>query len=349
MPTGRPTREPLPVHWASALERFRASDFAREYFGKPFAQLYATVKQGELDAVQQLRLAARDRLVHGPALSGRHEPWAAPPTSIPTTPTRRRPSPRAPRSRAASSATSAWSAAASPAARPRCTSRSAAIPSCCSRNDRIGWGASGRSGAQALFGVAAGQAKLERLVGAADARRIWDVTVEGLALQRELIARHGIDCDYVAGQMHVAIKPRQDEELRAEVQELHERYDYRSIRLRRRARSCARWSRASATPPAPTTRTAATCIRSTTRSGWPPPPSAPACGSSRRAALPPGTAPDGRLRVATARGEVRCRQLALCGNAWLGSTAPALARRIMAGGHLHRRHRTAGRGARPRA
>lgn len=40
---------PLPVHWASALERFRASDFAREYLGKPFAQLYAVVKQGELD------------------------------------------------------------------------------------------------------------------------------------------------------------------------------------------------------------------------------------------------------------------------------------------------------------
>jgi glutamine synthetase len=39
----------LPVHWASALERFRASDFAREYLGKPFAQLYSVVKQGELD------------------------------------------------------------------------------------------------------------------------------------------------------------------------------------------------------------------------------------------------------------------------------------------------------------
>src|SRR5262245_33102799 len=39
---------------------------------------------------------------------------------------------------------------------------------------RIGWGASGRSGAQALFGVASGQAKLERLIGRDDARRVWD-------------------------------------------------------------------------------------------------------------------------------------------------------------------------------
>lgn len=41
--------EPLPTHWATAIERFAASEFAREYLGKPFAQLYATVKQGELD------------------------------------------------------------------------------------------------------------------------------------------------------------------------------------------------------------------------------------------------------------------------------------------------------------
>jgi gamma-glutamylputrescine oxidase len=54
--------------------------------------------------------------------------------------------------------------------------------------ERVGWGASGRSGAQALFGVAAGQDKLERLIGSADARRIWDMSVEGLALMRELIA-----------------------------------------------------------------------------------------------------------------------------------------------------------------
>jgi glutamine synthetase len=41
--------EALPTHWATAIERFAASDFAREYLGKPFAELYATVKQGELD------------------------------------------------------------------------------------------------------------------------------------------------------------------------------------------------------------------------------------------------------------------------------------------------------------
>src|SRR5215469_5703505 len=54
---------------------------------------------------------------------------------------------------------------------------------------RVSWGASGRSGGQALFGIATGQAKLERLIGAADARAVWEVSVEALELMRDLI-RH---------------------------------------------------------------------------------------------------------------------------------------------------------------
>src|SRR6185437_10596106 len=62
---------------------------------------------------------------------------------------------------------------------------------------RVGWGASGRSGAQAIHGVAAGHVKLERLIGSAYARTVWDVSIEGLSLMKELIGRHEIDCDWV--------------------------------------------------------------------------------------------------------------------------------------------------------
>jgi gamma-glutamylputrescine oxidase len=72
---------------------------------------------------------------------------------------------------------------------------------------RIGWGASGRNGAQALPGVAAGQAKLERLIGPADARVVWDATIEGLALMRGLIERYAIDCNWVSGHMTVPSNP----------------------------------------------------------------------------------------------------------------------------------------------
>ncbi|TAK52614.1 MAG: FAD-binding oxidoreductase [Gammaproteobacteria bacterium] len=96
---------------------------------------------------------------------------------------------------------------------------------------RIGSGASGRSGAQLLPGYACGQDKLSAELGAADARRLWDFTLEGLDLLRERIARHAIDCDLVHGQMHCAIKPRQREELLAWQREFEDDYGYASTRI----------------------------------------------------------------------------------------------------------------------
>src|SRR5262245_4619602 len=101
--------------------------------------------------------------------------------------------------------------------------------------EHIGWGASGRSGAQALAGVAAGQAKLERLLGEADARSVWDVSVAGLTLIRELIDRHRIGCDWVSGHMQVAIKQRHETELHEELETLRGKYQYEGIRYVSRA------------------------------------------------------------------------------------------------------------------
>jgi gamma-glutamylputrescine oxidase len=94
----------------------------------------------------------------------------------------------------------------------------------------LGFGGSGRSGGQSIFGYASSQEKLENLVGESDARFMWDVALEGMKLQRELIAKHSIACDYIAGHMHVGVKARHDAELRAEVETLHQKYDYRSVR-----------------------------------------------------------------------------------------------------------------------
>src|SRR5262245_7234041 len=43
-------------------------------------------------------------------------------------------------------------------------------------DQRIGWGASGRSGAQVLPGFSSSQDKIERLVGRDNARALWDIT-----------------------------------------------------------------------------------------------------------------------------------------------------------------------------
>jgi gamma-glutamylputrescine oxidase len=195
--------------------------------------------------------------------------------------------------------------------------------------NRIGWGASGRSGAQALFGVAAGQAKLERLIGARDARVVWDVTVEGLSLMRELIARHRIECDWVHGHLLTAIKPRHDHELRAELDILHSKYAYDSIRYvsTEEVRSLVATERYISAlydtncghlhPLNYTLGLAAAAERHGTR-----------IFEDTRALTIDERAP----RVRTARGEVRAGQVVLCGNVYLGSTAPELASKIMAVG-----------------
>jgi gamma-glutamylputrescine oxidase len=191
----------------------------------------------------------------------------------------------------------------------------------------VGWGASGRSGAQAIFGVAAGQEQLDRIVGAADARAIWDLSIEALSLLRDHIARHAIDCDYVAGQMHVAIKPRQGRELARWHEELTRRYDYRSVRLLDRSAlrdevASQRYlaglhdSNSGHLQPLAYVRGLATAARHA---------GAHIYEGSRALRFESGAT----VRVFTAAGEVHCKHLLLAGNAWLGATAPQLARRIM--------------------
>ena len=95
---------------------------------------------------------------------------------------------------------------------------------------RVGWGASGRSGGQAIVGFSCSQDRLVREVGPDDARRMFDVTVEAQELIRALVARHRIECDLHWGHLHTAIKPRQVAELRAHQQELERDYGYGGTR-----------------------------------------------------------------------------------------------------------------------
>lgn len=95
---------------------------------------------------------------------------------------------------------------------------------------RIAWGASGRSGGQAIFGYASGQDKLIAQAGREAARAMFDISVAALDLIKERVARHSIDCDLHWGQIHAAIKPRHEGELRAWQEELSRDYGYQSLR-----------------------------------------------------------------------------------------------------------------------
>ena len=91
---------------------------------------------------------------------------------------------------------------------------------------RVGDGASGRNGGQALSGYACGQAKLEAEVGFDTARRMWDLSVEAVALLKHRIEQHQIECDLHWGHVQVALKERQRSELLSEQAHLRSRYGY---------------------------------------------------------------------------------------------------------------------------
>lgn len=90
--------------------------------------------------------------------------------------------------------------------------------------DRVCGGASGRNGGQAIVGYAGGQGPLESQLGAGDARRLWDMSLEAIALIDARIARFSIGCDRVHGYLYVADAPRKAAALRAELAALERNY-----------------------------------------------------------------------------------------------------------------------------
>jgi gamma-glutamylputrescine oxidase len=191
----------------------------------------------------------------------------------------------------------------------------------------IGYGASGRSGGQTIFGLAASQQSLAAQVGRGDARHLFDLSIEALDLTQSLIAEHRIDCDYRANHVHVAVKPRHVIELQDWARELQEEYGYSSVRLLNREELQAH-------------------VRSgrylggllDTRSGHLHP--LKFTRGLARAAEAAGVMifensqvlryQDGpEVIVHTRQGTVRCAHLILCGNAYIGAVAPPLSRRIL--------------------
>jgi len=193
--------------------------------------------------------------------------------------------------------------------------------------ERVGFGASGRSGGQIIPGYASGMAKIAAQIGKADARRLWDYSVEGVQLVRDRIRKHAIDCDLAWGHMHVGIKPRQRAELKEWQREQEDDYGYRSLRFLERD-EVAEWiaskryiaglfdSESGHLHP----------LRFTIGLGQ----AAIAAGvrlheGSRVIALDRGPT----VTVRTAGGSVRAKHVALCANIGHGGFAPALARKTI--------------------
>lgn len=194
----------------------------------------------------------------------------------------------------------------------------------------VGYGASGRSGGQTIFGLAAGQKALAAQVGQSDARRLFDLSIEALDCTQELIREYAIDCDYQGNHVHVATKPRHIRELKDWLQELHEDYEYRSPRflnrdeLQSHVRSDLYLAglldpRSGHLHPLKYTQGLG---RAAEREG------VQIYENSQVVKYVSG-ASTGDVVVRTASGQIRCKHLVLCGNAYIDGVAPPLSRRTL--------------------
>jgi gamma-glutamylputrescine oxidase len=191
----------------------------------------------------------------------------------------------------------------------------------------VGYGASGRSGGQTIFGLASSQKALASQVGREDAKRLFEMSVEALDLIQSLIRRHGIECDYRPNHVHVATKPRHLDELREWLEELRGEYGYESVSLLDRAQLQAHLRSARYLGGLLDTRSGHLHPLKLTQGVARAAESAGAVILEQTQAL--HYEEGAGVVIHTQNGRVRCRHLVLCGNAYLGSLAPTLSRRIL--------------------
>lgn len=91
---------------------------------------------------------------------------------------------------------------------------------------RVGFGASGRNGGQVGTGQRIEQDEIERMVGRADARKLWDIGLQARDLVKALIARHDMDCGWSPGVLHTDWNARNVPHAHAYAEKLAREYDY---------------------------------------------------------------------------------------------------------------------------
>lgn len=97
---------------------------------------------------------------------------------------------------------------------------------------KIGWGASGRNGGQAIPGWRKGTRELIARFGKQRARHLFDLALEAHTLTRERITRHAIRCDqHFDGHLTLASKSADLSWMSAEAGALAEEFDYPHARV----------------------------------------------------------------------------------------------------------------------
>lgn len=95
---------------------------------------------------------------------------------------------------------------------------------------RVGFGASGRNGGQLGSGQRQDQDTLEKMVGIAEARQLWQLGEEAKQLVKDLIARHGIECHLRPGIAWTGFSKGEVRHLHDYAEKMQTRYGYDKIR-----------------------------------------------------------------------------------------------------------------------
>jgi gamma-glutamylputrescine oxidase len=191
---------------------------------------------------------------------------------------------------------------------------------------QVGSGASGRNGGQAIHGLACSMGQIEAQLGLDEARRIFAMSIDALALIRSRCARHGIDCDWRDGFLGVAVQEGKARGLYDDAERLERLYGWQQRPIERadlpnwiaspRVRGAVYDARSGHLHPLKYTLGLA---RAAEQAG------AQLFEHSPVTALVEG--PEPVLR--TTQGEVHARQVLLAGNVYLQGLVPALQARIM--------------------
>ncbi|WP_269530976.1 FAD-binding oxidoreductase [Chitinimonas sp. BJYL2] len=96
---------------------------------------------------------------------------------------------------------------------------------------RVGWGASGRNGGQAILGFSCDMPPIEAQLGRDEAMQIWQLVRDAAGEIRQRIARHQIDCDWQDGHLWTAVLPRRVKLLTDWQQEASEHWGYTGLQF----------------------------------------------------------------------------------------------------------------------
>lgn len=97
--------------------------------------------------------------------------------------------------------------------------------------ESVGFGASGRNGGQIHSGWRKDQRELERWLGPAHARDLWDLAQEAKALVQTLVTRHAIDCELKPGLLLAAHNLRAVRALTQDAEHVSGTYGYADFRM----------------------------------------------------------------------------------------------------------------------